>query len=95
MAAFFLAEIESIHDRKKYDAYKERVAPIIRKFGGEYVLRSDRLSPVSGSWSSERIVLIRFDSREQLQRCFRSEEYAAIAALREQSTVSKAMVIED
>jgi len=95
MAAYFLAEIESIQDRKKYDEYKERVAPIIWKFGGEYVLRSDRLSPISGIWSVERVVLIRFDSREQLQRCFQSDEYSAVAPLREQSTVSKAMIVED
>jgi uncharacterized protein (DUF1330 family) len=95
MAAYFLAEIESIHDRKKYDEYRERVAPIIRKFGGEYLLRSDRLSPVSGPWTVERIVLIRFDTREQLRRCFRSDEYRAVAPLREQSTISRAMVIEE
>ena len=95
MAAYFLAEIESIHDRKRYDEYRKRVEPIIRKFGGEYVVRSDSLSPVSGIWSVARVVLIRFDSREQLQRCFQSDEYSAVAPLREQSTVSKAMIVED
>jgi uncharacterized protein (DUF1330 family) len=95
MAVYFLAEIDSIHDREKYDEYKERVAPIIRKYGGEYVLRSDRLTPISGSQAPARVVLIRFESREQLQRCFQSEEYAAVAPLREQSTASRAMVIEE
>jgi uncharacterized protein (DUF1330 family) len=65
MAAFFLAEIESIHDRAKYDQYIERVAPVIQKFDGEYVLGSDKLIPVSGSWTAKRVILIRFESKEQ------------------------------
>jgi uncharacterized protein (DUF1330 family) len=95
MAAYFLAEIESIHDRGKYDEYKQKVTPIIRKFGGEYVFRCERLTPLSRSRSAERVVLIRFESREQLQRCFGSDEYASIAHLREKSTASKAMIIEE
>lgn len=95
MAVFFLAEIESISDPDTYDRYKEKVAPVVRKYGGEYIIRSDKLRVISGSWNAERVILLRFDSRERLQSCFGSSEYREIAHLREHSTVSKAMIIEE
>ena len=95
MAVFFLAEIESISDFEAYAHYREKAASIVAKYGGEYIFRSDKLSPVSGTWDAERIVLLRFNSRERLQSCFGSSEYGEIAHLRERSTVSKAMIIEE
>ena len=93
MAVFFLAEIEAIHDPDTYAEYVELAAAIIRQHGGEYVLRSQKLTPVSGAWDTKRVVLIRFDSFQQLRRCFQSQAYRAIAPLRERSAASKAIVI--
>lgn len=95
MSVFFMAEIESIKDEKLYSEYIEKTTPIIKKFGGEYVLRSQSLIPISGDWKIKRIILIRFTSRDKIQECFHSNEYREIAHLRESSTVSKAIMIEE
>jgi len=95
MSVFFMAEIESITDEKLYGEYIEKTTPIIRKYGGEYVLRSQCLNPISGDWNIERIILIRFASMDRIRECFQSNEYEEIAHLRESSTVSKAIVIEE
>ena len=95
MAVFFLAEIETITDADRYGQYREKVAPLVGKYGGTYVFRSNRLSPVSGTWDVERMVLLRFESQEQMNRCFHSPEYKEIAALREQSTISRAITIHE
>jgi uncharacterized protein (DUF1330 family) len=94
MSAFFLVEIESIRDPEQYQEYVKRVAPIIARYGGEYVIRSDRVTAVSGSLNAKRVILIRFENKEDISTCFHSSEYREIAHLREQSTESKAMIIE-
>ena len=95
MAVFFLAEITEILDPEMYRKYIEKASPIVKKYGGEYVLRSEQFCPISGDWDLERIILIRFASREKLRECFQSNEYKVIAHLRENSTVSKAIMIEE
>ena len=95
MSIFFMAEIESITDEKLYSEYIEKTTPVIKKYGGEYVLRSQCLNPVSGDWNIKRIILIRFASRDTIRECFQSNEYKRIVHLRENSTVSKAMIIEE
>jgi uncharacterized protein (DUF1330 family) len=49
---------------------------------------------LSGDWHPERVVVIVFETIEQLRKCFRSSEYLALAPLRERSTRSEAIVVE-
>ena len=95
MSVFFLAEIKNITDNNLYREYIEKTASIIEKHGGEYILRSEQLIPISGDWDLKRIILIRFADKEKLRECFQSDEYKEIAHLRENSTVSKAIMIEE
>ena len=95
MSVFFLAEIKTIIDDNLYSEYIEKAAPIIKKHGGEYIFRSEQLNPISGDWDLKRIILIRFASKEKVQECFQSNEYKGIVHLRENSTISKAMIIEE
>ena len=93
MPSFFLAEIEVL-DHRKYQEYIDRASEIVQKYGGEYVFRSGSIIPVSGDWAPRRLVLIRFNSRTDMHMCFDSEEYHEIKHLREQSTKSRAVIIE-
>jgi uncharacterized protein (DUF1330 family) len=78
MASFFLAEIKEIRDPEMYREYVNRASPVVRRYGGVYVLRSDHITSVSGAWTPQRLILIRFDTIEDLRRCFASEAYLAI-----------------
>lgn len=95
MAVFFLGEIKKITDEATYREYIEKAGPIIKQYGGEYIVRSNQLHPLSGDWDLQRIILIRFNSPDQIQKCFQSDEYKKIAPLREHSTLSRAMIIEE
>jgi uncharacterized protein (DUF1330 family) len=91
MTAFFLAEIEVL-DHEKYHEYVDRASQIIQRYSGEYVFRSEHIVPVSGNWTPHRLVLIRFNSKTDLQMCFGSKEYLQIKHLHEQSTKSRAVI---
>lgn len=95
MAVFFLVQIETISDDDMYREYIEKVTPIIKKYGGEYILRSEKVTILTGDWNLKRILLIRFESKEKIQECLQSPEYKKIAHLRENSTTSKAIIIQE
>lgn len=94
MSSFFLAEIE-VFDPGKYQEYVERASVIVRNYGDVYVFRSESIVPVSGDWDPRRLVLIRFNSKNDMRMCFGSEEYLDIKHLREESTRSRAVTIEE
>jgi len=88
-----LIEVKEILHREMYEAYTRQAKPIIISYGGEYVVTSDNLIPLSGEWDTKRVVLIRFQSLNDLRVCFDSEEYREIAHLRENSVMGKAIII--
>jgi uncharacterized protein (DUF1330 family) len=94
MPVFFLAEIE-VFDIEKYHTYIEKASHIVRQYGGEYVFRSEHIVPVSGNWTPRRLVMIQFKNKTDIQRCFGSEEYLQIKHLREQSTKSRSVIIDE
>ncbi len=93
MAVYLLIEI-TIKDRELYSKYVEMVPLIIEKHGGRYLARGGKVTPLLGDWKPERLILIEFDSIEQIHECFRSKEYLEIAPFREQSTISRSIIVE-
>jgi uncharacterized protein (DUF1330 family) len=93
MAVYMIIEI-TIKDKILYSEYIEKVYGIVSRHGGKYIIRGGDITPISNNWSPERIIIIEFQDREQYLRCFQSPEYLQIAPLREQSTMSKAILVE-
>lgn len=81
-------------DRKDYLEYINAVKSIVSNYGGRYIVRSEKITALSSEWSPNRVIVIEFETREQLEKCFSSEEYKQIAFLRENSVDSKAIIIE-
>lgn len=90
----FVVIIEEISNQEMYDNYIRQVVQIIQSHSGEYIARSNKILPLSGS-IPERSVVIGFDSMEEARKCFFSEEYEKIKHLRENSTKSRAFFIEN
>lgn len=93
MAVYMIIDI-SVHDPGPYAEYVSRVAHIVRRYGGRYLVRGGPVTPMFGGWRPERIIVIEFDSHEDVRRCFQSPEYLALAPLRERSTESRAIVVD-
>lgn len=93
MPAYVLIEIE-IHDRDTYFQYIEKARPIVESYGGRYLVRGGQTTPLFGDWNPERIILIEFPSRENIERCFSSTEYLDIKNLREDSTLTRSVILE-
>ncbi|MBN1811961.1 MAG: DUF1330 domain-containing protein [Anaerolineae bacterium] len=93
MSVYMIAEIK-VEDETLYAEYVEKVRDIIEKHGGRYLVRGGAVTPFSGNWNPARLVIIEFEASEQVRRCFSSSEYLELAPLREQSTVSRAIVVD-
>jgi uncharacterized protein (DUF1330 family) len=96
MPVYFIVSvtIKNPADRSLYDKYIEAVKPIVENYGGKYIVRSERVTPVSGGWKPDRIIVIVFPARDRLDACFCSEEYRDIKALRESCVAAEAIIVD-
>ncbi len=96
MATYLIINI-SIPDkngRAAYDEYIARVRPVVESHGGQYIVRSEQVAPFAGTWQPDRVIVVRFDDRKQLDKCFSSPEYLAVKTLRESSVETTAFIVE-
>ena len=93
MPVYLIIDI-AIIDQDAYGEFVERVPAVVEQYGGRYLVRGGEVSTMVGDWQPERIVLIQFESIEQVQEFFASPEYLAIVPLREQSAATRAIIIE-
>ena len=92
MAVYMIVETK-ITDKEVFSRYGEKLDEVFTKYGGRFLARGGEVTPLSGNWNPERIAVIEFESFELLMNCFTSADYLEIAALRELSTISKAIVV--
>ena len=81
MTAYLIADTD-ITDHQTYDEYKRRVAPVIAKFGGRFLVRGGPHVVLEGTWQPHRLVVIEFPNMEALTSWYQSAEYAPLLALR-------------
>ena len=93
MAAYFIIETRT-KDKDSYAKYISQVRPIVESFGGKYLSRGGKTTPVFGGWDPERMILIEFPSSDDIKRWLESPEYKKISGLRENSTITRAVIIE-
>ena len=77
-----------------YAEYIAQVRPIVERYGGRYLVRTDQVIPMQEGDCPDRMILIEWDSRERLEACFSSDEYRRIRKKREHSVRSRAMIVE-
>ncbi|WP_029902476.1 DUF1330 domain-containing protein [Prevotella sp. 10(H)] len=96
MAAFFIVNIQipDKTDRDNYDEYIARVKPIVESYGGRYIVRSEHILLFAGDGKPDRVIIIEFDDRQQLDNCFASLEYASVKGLRENNVKTEAYIVE-
>jgi uncharacterized protein (DUF1330 family) len=93
MAVYLIIDLTVI-DQDLYEEYVERVPAVLEQYGGRYLVRSGQVATLAGDWQPERIVVVEFDSSDQVQEFYASPEFQELAPLREQSTDSRIILVE-
>ena len=96
MSWYFIVDtyIDEQNGRGEYDQYIREVKPIVEKYGGEYLVRTENISSLCNNRNPQRAIVIRFDTRAHLDACFSSAEYQAIMSNRTNSVDSRAIIAE-
>lgn len=94
MAYYFMIDtyIPDGGNRAEYDDYIEKVRPIVERYGGKHLVRTEEIESLSQKRAPQRVILIRFPSKERLKACFASSEYRAIQSKRENSVDARAII---
>ena len=93
MAAYLIANIE-VKDPAKFEEYRQKVVPVIQKFGGRYLIRGGDVRCLEGNLPLKRLVVLEFPTVEAAQQFYDSAEYEPILKLRLSSTQSDLVLVQ-
>lgn len=96
MSCFFVVDtyIDKDKGRRSYDEYITQVVPIVERYGGKYIVRSEKITSLSPNRNPQRVIIIEFPSREALTSCFESDDYRAIIGKRIDSVDTRGLIVE-
>lgn len=94
MPAYFLVDILAIKDAQKMESYRARVAKVVERFQGRYIVIGGPFEVVEGSYQPTFPVVIEFPSMEQARRWYDSEDYRELKELRLAASVSNAFFMD-
>jgi uncharacterized protein (DUF1330 family) len=77
-----------------FEEYRQQVAPLIKKFGGRYLIRGGDVRHLEGNFPPNRLVVLEFPTAEAAQHFYDSAEYQPILKLRLASTRSDVVLAQ-
>ncbi len=81
MAAYFIAQYV-VNDADLYREYQGGAGPAVAKYGGEVVVFDVAAASMEGEPPGPQSVVLKFESAEQAQAWYNSEEYQAVVGKR-------------
>jgi uncharacterized protein (DUF1330 family) len=80
-AGYLIANIDVKHPAK-FEECREKVMPLIEKFGGRYLISGENVRRLEGNLPLQRLVILEFPTIEAAQSFYESAEYQPILKLR-------------
>jgi uncharacterized protein (DUF1330 family) len=93
MAVHVIIDVK-VKNKEKYVEVSKKLPVSVQKYGGRYLSRGGKINTLSGNWRPDAVVLIEFDSIDQVNRWINSPEYKETEALRGNTTESNLISIE-
>jgi len=93
MPAYLLVRA-NVTDMEQYQQYMKLTPAIVEKYGGTFIIRGGDKVILEGPDVPERIVLLKFDSIEAVERMYNSDEYQAAIKVREGAAQASFIVME-
>jgi uncharacterized protein (DUF1330 family) len=93
MTHYFVAQIK-INDPAEYDKYLENFDDIFSKFKGEYLAIDESPTLLEGSWNYTKSVLVKFNSKQDFEDWYYSEDYQKILVHRLKAAKCDTILLE-
>lgn len=92
-AGYVIAQLK-VTNPENYKEYVAKVTEVVKKFGGEYLVRNGEYQVVEGEDNFPRLVIIKFPSYEKALEWYNSEEYGLIKHLRINNSEGNLIIIK-
>lgn len=93
MPAYFIADA-SVRNAAALQAFRSRAAAAVSEHGGRYLVRTESIEAVEGTWAPQTVIVIEFPDLERARSWYRSSEYALALALRD-NALSRHLILVD
>jgi uncharacterized protein (DUF1330 family) len=93
MAAYFISDA-SVKNAEALEIFRTRALSSITRYGGRYLARAGSVEPVEGTWKPSAIIIIEFPDLERAKTWYRSAEYAAALAVRDDAISRHLILVE-
>ena len=93
MSAYVIVDID-VHDPAGFEEYRRQVPASLAKHGGRFVVRGGAFQVLEGSWAPKRLVMLEFESVEQAQRWYDSDDYRPLKAMRFRTSTANLILVE-
>jgi uncharacterized protein (DUF1330 family) len=93
MPAYMIVNID-VQNQEPFEEYRAKVPSLIRKHGGEYLVRGGKFVVIEGDWKPSRLVLFRFPDMAAMQAFYNDPEYQPLKDLRERAAKTDMIFVE-
>lgn len=93
MSAYMIVNVD-VKDPTVFEEFKARFPALMRKYGGEYLVRGGKFVILEGDWEPSRLVIFRFPDITSVQTLYNAPEYQPLKALRQRASKMDIVVVE-
>ena len=93
MAGYLIAEL-NVTDPDLFAEFAVKIVDLVKDHNGRYLVRGGQTEVIEGDWSPQRVVVIEFDSYDQVADFVHSPEYIELAKLRSNSSEASTIIVD-
>jgi uncharacterized protein (DUF1330 family) len=90
--AYIVAEVD-VTDQGVYQKYIDGATPVVKKFGGHFISRGDKIEEFAGA-PPHRVAIYEFPSLAQAEAYRDSPDYKAIIPYRDKGSKYRAFIVD-
>jgi uncharacterized protein (DUF1330 family) len=90
----YVISMMAIHDPGTYRKYTALTPPTVKRHGGRFLTRGDVVSTIEGDTFTDRMVILEFPTKADVDAWMSDPEYVAAAEFRHASSVARILVQE-
>ena len=91
----YVVSMMTIHDPKVYSQYTDRTPPIVKKYGGKFLTRGEKVDTVEGTPYQDRMVILEFPDKASIEAWFADPEYQEAMKFRHASSTMNMLLIQE
>ncbi|MFT3980456.1 MAG: DUF1330 domain-containing protein [Ferruginibacter sp.] len=94
MSAYLIFENLSIQNEEAINEHREKVTPLVEKYGGKYLVIHGKTKHYEGEWKPKELIIMEFPSFEKADEFYNSDDYKDLKALRMANSKSNGILVD-